>query len=257
MCWPTRDLDHSTFQTGGSQAKMIICFSRKFLFIHIHKTAGESIYHSCRKVLQANDIALDGLPKTFNRNNKVYHLDKHSPAQTVLDYLGPTEWESFFSFSVVRNPLSRAVSLYNWSAVLIEQAGLTREKACDLRREGTVTGYEFLRWPSIHVWSETTNFSTFIRHPYLASERAWQPQIESLKGRAGDAPIVSHVLKFENLSDNWAQVAALFGLPELPEVNVSKSRPMALKTSDVSDEDKRYLCEKFALDFKYFGYDLD
>jgi hypothetical protein len=233
---------------------MIISFSRRFIFIHTHKTAGESIHKSCRAVLTFEDIALDSEPKTFRRNGVDFRLDKHSTASDALEFLGPTTWKEFFSFSVVREPISRAVSLYNWSAMQVEKAGLSRAEADRFLQTKTPAGYEFLRWPSIHIWSQTTCFSEFIRHPYLESERAWKPQVASLSDGSGERLIVDQLLRFENLSSDWEELAKELELPGLPKINVSKTRPDALRGSEISDEDRHYLEEVFRADFEYLGY---
>ena len=76
----------------------MICHEHKCIFIHIPKTAGESI-----------EIALSG--KTFNQPGKEYdgHPEKHWSAKKIKQVY-PKEFANYFKFSIVRNPWDRFLS---------------------------------------------------------------------------------------------------------------------------------------------------
>lgn len=97
---------------------MLISNSRKFIYIHLHKTAGTSIENTLESTLAWNDIILgstkfgEGLQEIYKTK---FGLHKHSSAQEVLSVVGTKICNEYFTFSTVRNPYSLAVSQYEFS----------------------------------------------------------------------------------------------------------------------------------------------
>src|SRR5204862_2265949 len=93
----------------------MISFQKCFLFVHIPKTAGNSIQSVLRDYWEDQLIALrneqDGVER-FGLRNPKYKLKKHS---TLADYrvaLGEMEFDNLYKFTSVRNPWDRMISLY-------------------------------------------------------------------------------------------------------------------------------------------------
>ena len=78
---------------------MIISHKHKFIFIHIPKTGGVSVYETLSKICGGNDI----LKKDSAR---------HVSAQKIKIRVGDKLWNSYFKFAFVRNPWDRQLSLY-------------------------------------------------------------------------------------------------------------------------------------------------
>ena len=74
----------------------------KCIHIHIPKTAGTSI----TKALHGKDFVL------FDTNKKIWR--QHATALETREHYGKEKWDSYFKFSIVRNPFDRLVSAYNW-----------------------------------------------------------------------------------------------------------------------------------------------
>ena len=90
---------------------MIVCHSRRFVFVHIHKTAGESITSALSPSLVDGDWEVRGkVQPTINGTV----LRKHSTALEALHALGPELWEQYFTFGFVRHPIDRVLSLYRY-----------------------------------------------------------------------------------------------------------------------------------------------
>jgi len=97
----------------------MIDYKKKVIFIHVHKVAGQSITRSIEdnyipKIFQHNKhlrwnykkfIISDSL---ITKNN---YINKHSHAKEYKHYL-KDEYENFFKFAFVRNPLDWQVSMY-------------------------------------------------------------------------------------------------------------------------------------------------
>jgi len=105
---------------------VILSTSKKFIFIHIWKTAGTSItkelikYGTFRQRIAEKYFLTR---KAINAVNRVFSLEdkgnkwftgvhKHAPAKDVKNYIGNECWEKYYSFAFVRNPFDWLVSWY-------------------------------------------------------------------------------------------------------------------------------------------------
>jgi hypothetical protein len=96
---------------------MIISNSRKFIFIHIFKTAGTTITWALDPFLRWNDIALGGTLFGEKMNiayKERFGLLKHSSALQIKGIVGEAVWSSYFTFAFVRYPYTLMVSSYTW-----------------------------------------------------------------------------------------------------------------------------------------------
>jgi len=90
---------------------MIINHKYKFIFIHVPKCGGTSIKRALYPYCDKWDQFLGGHP---DKPDQIDNVHKHSTAMEVKAYATPERWEEYFTFSFVRNPLARMLSLYNW-----------------------------------------------------------------------------------------------------------------------------------------------
>jgi len=125
---------------------VIVCHKHKFIFIKPKKVAGTSAELFLSKFCGEEDILspvlpheeplrlgrggqnwhVPGLPRRRSRVLRLfgtaigrdswgypgfYH---HMPAREIRRLLGPEIWDSYFKFTIERNPWDRQVSLYHW-----------------------------------------------------------------------------------------------------------------------------------------------
>src|SRR5947208_3472620 len=93
----------------------MISFQKRFLFVHIPKTAGNSIQTILQDYSEDKLLALrpeqDGVER-FGLRNPKYELKKHSTLAEYRTALGEEEFRGLYKFASVRNPWDRMVLLY-------------------------------------------------------------------------------------------------------------------------------------------------
>ena len=93
----------------------MISLQKRFLFVHIPKTAGNSIQSVLRDYSEDQLVALrkeqDGIER-FGLRNPKYKIKKHSTLSEYRDALGHEQFRDLYKFTCVRNPWDRMVSYY-------------------------------------------------------------------------------------------------------------------------------------------------
>ena len=242
---------------------MIISYSRQFVFLHIHKTAGESIAATLRPVLAPDDLMLRGT-ETMSANGT--QLNKHSTAGEVRSVLPSEDWDRYFTFGFVRHPIDRTVSLYRWAAQRSRPPRLTAAQR--LRLRPAPDRPDRSRNPEIRAYRETNSISEFIRHPLMEQTRSMKPQSASVCDEEGKL-LVDYVGRFERLREDFAEVEKALGLSSLalkwhnashgPQLLFERRNARRYRRPDhaeLSPDDIAYLTVRFEDDFRRFDYDL-
>lgn len=243
---------------GGAAEPLIISSSRKFIFVHTAKTAGDSITEALTPHLRASDFVVRNdfqiwLRRLRRQDPPAFAvLAKHSPAAEIRAAVTPEVWEASYTFAFVRHPFDRTVSFYNFM----------KKKAEDRRRlqlrnvwYATPPGRsgDPRAWAGGKAFAATNSFSEFIRHPALDDAAGMQPQATFLCDHDGRL-IVDFVGRFEQLDVDFGTVQDAIGVPRspLPRRNSSGWRAGSV---ELSADDRAYLAERFADDLARFGYD--
>jgi hypothetical protein len=239
---------------------MIISDSRRFVFVHTMKTAGDSITVALQPHLASHDFVLKNDFQAWRRRvtgqnpARYAALTKHSPANDIRQTVGPDGWGEYYTFAFVRHPVQRALSLYHYVATKAERReSLHVSNAWYLMPLGKKDDPR--EWPAMAAYTETGTFSGFIRHPAMASAAGLQSQTEFLCDADGNL-LVDFVGKFEQLDEDMAKVQDAIGLPRVPLDQRNVSDRSSGQPIELSADDRTYLAKRYEDDLERFGYTL-
>jgi chondroitin 4-sulfotransferase 11 len=177
-----------------------------FIFIHINKTGGSSI-------------------------EKALNLPfEHKTALEKIEEIGHQQWESKFTFSVIRNPWDKVVSHYHYR-VQTNQTGL-----------GAKT-IGFKEWVKLSYG----NKDPF----YYDQPRMFMPQFDWLADEGGRV-LVGFICRFENLDDDFNVVCSKIGRrANLPHLKASQRGNYR---DYYNEETIEIVARWFCKDIESFGY---
>ncbi len=201
----------------------MISLRNQFLFVHIPKTAGNSIQSVLRHYSEDELVVLrqeqDGIER-FGLRNPKYKLRKHSTLAEYRAALGEETFGALFKFTCVRNPWDRMVSLF------------------------------FQPTQKPEMWDRKKFRKMVLKTPSIVDYlRLDQPNDDPFSN-------VQQLLRFENLADDFRSVCAALKIPAapLPKYNRSARKHYA----QYYDVDLRDLVgERFAPEIERFGYKFD
>jgi Sulfotransferase family len=198
----------------------MISLQKGFLFVHIPKTAGNSIQSVLRDYSEDQLVALrkeqDGIER-FGLRNPKYKIKKHSILSEYHHALGDELFRKLYKFACVRNPWDRMVSYY------------------------------FTPTQNPEIW-DRKKFRGMISKAVSVADYL------RLDNREGDPfANVDYIMRFENLADDFRTVCAAIGIspPALPQYNRS-TREHYSKYYD--DELRELVRARFGAEIERFSY---
>lgn len=213
----------------------MISHHHKTVFVHVPKCGGQSIEAAFLSdlgldwerraplLLRPNDVPAVGPPRLA-----------HLTAREYLDfrYLSPELFAAYFSFTVVRSPYARVVSLFNYG-----------------RRKGTLSGY--VQKTLVHEFERAADYRR-AGHGYEGNYWFCRPQVDYITDAEG-ATMVDAVYRLEELGDILPDLRERSGLEAAVE-HKNKSTPKA-RLGDLTDRDREVIRDLYAADFERLGYD--
>jgi hypothetical protein len=198
--------------------------------VHIPKTGGTSV----ERLLwpHESDHTVENLYGGFidSYHNK-YQTGglQHLTARHIRSEVDPADFKAYLKFAVVRNPWEKAVSQFSY----------LRERKYLMNFIG------MSRWSS---------FSKYLKLISKKEHVQWMPQSEFLFDGSGNL-IVDKVLRFENLREDFVEIANLLGLGDvmLTHSNKSERKPYA---TYYNAKTRALVGEMYAKDVQNFGYEF-
>ena len=213
---------------------MIISHSKKFIFVHIKKNAGTSVTRYLDEYLTYRDLVLgctefgEQIQPFFRWK---YKLNKHSYSKRIKAVTGDEVWNDYFSFTFVRNPWARMVSLYTW---------------CRKNK---------LKYDICQDAINSESFSEFIRGRCFAQLPKQVDYFTDAQGKI----IVNFVGKQESIQDDFEYVCNQIAVPctDMLKNKHNQSNPKQnYREYYTSDQDIELVAKKFAPDIDTLGYEF-
>ena len=225
---------------------MIISHGHRYIFIKSEKTAGTSIEAALSKHCTDDDIVTPLGDYWFNRDDRGEWVHsamnaegfyQHDPASEVRRKVAPDVWESYFKFSITRNPWDRVVSNFSWEARNKPALRPTRR----WRHRLGVPFDEFGETRKLFRQFAVGNWTTNDRF-YLLDDKL----------------CVDFVIRYENLAADLAEVCRRVGLPpvELPHLKAGLRRGGHRYTEYYDEATKAHVAERHRNDIRLFGYEF-
>jgi hypothetical protein len=201
----------------------MISLQKRFLFVHIPKTAGNSVQSVLRDYSEDELVSLrkeqDGIER-FGLRNPKYKVKKHSTLSEYHDAFGDEQFGRLYKFTCVRNPWDRMVSYY------------------------------FTPTQNAETW-DRKKFRGIISKAVSAAD-----YLRLDDGEQDPFANVNYIMRFENLADDFCAVCTAVGISPstLPQYNRSR-RDHYSKYYD--DELREFVRARFASEIERFDYNFE
>lgn len=182
---------------------MVINDSKKFIFVHIPKTAGSSIAQAVG--------GKTGMFVCTNKQQKQVIFASHTYANEAKKFLGPATYNSYFSFAFVRNPWSRLYSLYTF---MCNKPQIEKEKQIYDQELFKQKGF---KWFLLEHKLHSQRVKVFGTNLFTCAQTT--PQTNWVCDDNGNL-IVKYIGKYENLEHDFTFVKQAVGAQiTLPWIN--------------------------------------
>jgi chondroitin 4-sulfotransferase 11 len=195
------------------------------IYVHIPKTAGQSI----NSLLSPGIPNLTAFPTVVNDTGP---RRAHLTAREMKEHDPSEWWDTFFKFTVVRNPWDRALSEYNWRRMR-KGARVTFESFEDFLR-AALKGWEFELDDARHL---------MLQKDFILSDT--------------QECLVDFVGRYETLQADLESVAGRVGLTidDFPVKNRSRS-PLESISNQYTRETRHLVETLWGADIEFFGYEF-
>lgn len=195
----------------------MISHKYKFIFIHIPKTGGLSVFNALMPFCDDDK---------FMRGHA-----------SQSDYLKISKLENYYQFSFVRNPFARLVSAY----FFLKGGGHNNKHDKKIRDRLKLSG---------------NNFRDFIRNDLgcLIEDRVvhFIPQLNFLNSDVSKVEI----FKIENINFNFKKVCDRIGISNQKILHLNKTKHFHY-SEYYDFETKQIVAEKYAKDIDFLGYEFE
>ena len=220
----------------------IINHTFKFIFVHSPKCAGTSVtaYYSpltsyCDLEIGSTKFGESIAPAYIKR----FGIEKHSTYSEISAIVGSVVARAYFSFSFVRNPYHRAVSIFyflkNWKS-----------------------------WRGSEIMNRFSTFEEYVTSEFFQEDgpdRINRPQIFWFSEKLGCPNLgVNFVGRVENLNEDLMSIDKFIAVPSWFKESANLKKTNITKRSDekvLTDNAAEAVAKRYSLDFDTFGYSLE
>lgn len=207
------------------------------IFIWVPKTAGTSLVSTLQQHGALKLVDVGEVEKYFENGGIVTFGHMSLTDLIAQGYVSRDYFKRAWKFAFVRNPYSRAVSLYHY---LVDNKFMTP----------TTT------FPIFCSYLEHRAFEPIGLYNHEGLNQV-NPQVTWLFGASGE-PMYDFLGRFENLDRDFEKVCGTLQLSAvnhaLPQLNTTNHKSIA---SYYTERERRIVAQLYAEDFDHFGYDID
>lgn len=225
---------------------MILSHSHQFIFIKSRKTAGTSVEAALSTHCSGADVVTPLGDYSVNRaaNGQWVHqsmnagpFQQHDVAGTIRDRVDQKVWDTYFKFSITRNPWDRVVSLFTWR---------TRNNPAFKPQKRF---YHHLGLPFDEFRENRKLFARFVRGDWDTNDEFYL-----IDGKL----CVDFVIRYERLEEDLGTVCERLGLPRLSLPRLKSGMRTAQRPyQDYYDStSKDIVAARHSNDCRLFGYEF-
>ncbi|MFT4176261.1 MAG: sulfotransferase family 2 domain-containing protein [Luteolibacter sp.] len=214
----------------------MLSIQKKFLFIHVPKTGGNSLQNILRDYSE-DEIVIsgkhqDGIER-FEVRNKSFDVRKHSTLAHYRSVLDKQLFDGLFKFATIRNPWDMMVSSY-----FSPHRGITewnRQQFKDhINKEKNLRKYICVPSSAGNFWKRVG--LPFFQKPLLAD--------------------IDFLIRFENIESDFKKVCEKLGIPvqNLPKRNASSRSHYA---DYYDDELHELVAKRFSEEIEFGKYEFE
>lgn len=217
---------------------MLINHTRRFVFVHIHKTAGSSMFS-----------VLSSMPRTM----------PHGHAHTFIKDGDVAEYSNYFKFAVVRNPWARAVSWYHSLLHLTGPSSFSNYVRANCNDfSGFLDCTATILDKTLDLPRRPEN-ALLTKNPDLPYPKSLSFNQLDYICDENQKLAVDYVGRFEQLDEAWTYICQQIGISrQLPHKNSSgpRSKGQTYREHYKSDADVEKIRKLYARDIAHFGYEF-
>ena len=202
----------------------MICFERKFIFIHIPKCAGTAIELALFDKKSHNIKNLYGHPNPYQQDG-LQHLKGYQIKQEISQQ----DFDSFFKFTFVRNPWDRVISNYH------------HFKVCEERGDHQIS-------------KNIKNFEEFVKKRLFNDGVVHLNKASDFIMDQNKNVLVNFIGRFENLENDFKVICDKIGLKNICLREHNRSNRDKDYTKYYSDETKEIVGNVYKEDIERFEY---
>lgn len=192
----------------------VISDRHKHVFVHLHKCGGtsiEGVYSAAKdplNVVLGGDADGESLNLIWGRR---YGIHKHSTALELKAFLG-RDWNSYWTYSTVRNPKSVYESFYKWMDKIVanfcQQRGISKQSFLVSVRNGSFTEKPpFFDYEAFYPFVNCHSFGDFVvRFTNKSTLGSFYDRLSD-----GTSLLVDQVFKLEHTGEIWSALSARLG----------------------------------------------
>lgn len=214
----------------------MICRSRKIIFVHIPKNGGSSIEDMLWPEPRSEGDLWKGIVRPgFNKyqSGGLQHLT----ARLIRQDVGRDMFESCYRFALVRDPVDRLISQFNYL-----NRGRLAQRLLDLGPE--------------------RDFDDYLEGISTREHVQWMPQVEFLLDNDG-TPLVE-MFRLEEIGTGFACLATKLGISERTmlrsNVTLTQNQPsdwITVHRRDLRADQLKRIYHLYQADFEFLGYPHD